>query len=111
MTNPSGLSPMEFNCVVMLDKVEDKVGSIIIPQSKQDTDKVANQEGMLVATSPHAFSYAEWPQGSRQPQPGDRVLFSRYSGAIHERNGREFRILKDRDIVAVIEPPALAAVA
>lgn len=112
MSNASGLYPCEYNVVVELDPVEEvSKGGIIIPKSKQDVDEIANQEGTLVAVSPMAFSFAEWPEEARKPQPGDRVLFSRYAGAIHERHGKKFRILKDRDIVAVIEPPSLAAVA
>lgn len=109
MTNPSGLIPQEFNCVVALDKIEEKTaGGIILPPSKQDMDKVTNQEGTLVAVAERAGAEI-W--GEIRPQVGDRVLFSRYAGAIHERGGREYRILKDKDIIAVVEPPALAAVA
>lgn len=112
MSNPSGLSPMEYNVVVQLDPIEERTaGGIIVPVSKQDRDELAMDEGTLVAVSPHAFTYADWPEGSRKPQPGDRVLFSRYSGAIHERGGHKFRVLKDSSIIAIVEPPALAAVA
>lgn len=111
-SNPSGLVPLEFNCIVELDLTETKTaGGIILPASKTERDELANEEGMLVAVSPHAFSYAEgWP-AEYLPQPGDRILFARYAGAIHERGGRKFRVVKDRDIVAKVAPPALQAVA
>lgn len=112
MRNDSGLKPMEYNVVVEMDPVEEKIGSIIIPVAKQERDKLATEEGTLVALSPHAFTYAEWPAGASPPQAGDRVLIARFAGAIHERGGKTFRVLKDKDIVAVVEQPAeLAAVA
>lgn len=112
-SNPSGLIPMEYNCVVMLDPTEEKTaGGIILPTSKTDRDELSNEEGELVAMSPHAFTYADWPVGARKPECGDRVVFARYSGAIHERNGRKFRIIKDQSVIAIVEQqPALAAVA
>lgn len=112
MRNESGLRPMEFNCVVEMDPTEEITrGGIILPTSKTDRDKLATEEGTLVAASPHAFSYADWPKDEVPPQVGDRVLIARYAGAIHERGGKTFRVIKDKDIVAVIEPPALAAAA
>ena len=113
MTNDSGLLPMEFNVVVRMDKAEEKTaGGIILPTSTQDRDKLSAEEGELVAVSPHAFTYAEWPENERKPQPGDRVIIARYAGVLRERNGRDFRIVKDKDIVAVVEQvPALSAAA
>lgn len=109
MRNESGLRPMEFNVIVEMDPVEEKTaGGIILPTSKQERDKLATEEGTLVAVSPHAFTYADWPQDEAPPVPGERVLIARYSGAIHERGGKTYRVLKDRDIVAVVEPPVQA---
>jgi co-chaperonin GroES (HSP10) len=104
---------MEYNVVVEMDPTEEVTrGGIILPSSKTDRDKLATEEGVLVALSPHAFTYEAWPEGETPPQAGDRVLIARYAGAIHERGGKTFRILKDKDIVAVVEPSqALAAVA
>jgi co-chaperonin GroES (HSP10) len=112
MRNESGLRPCEFNVVVEMDPTEEVTrGGIILPTSKTDRDKLATEEGTLVALSPHAFSYADWPQDQAPPVVGDRVLIARYAGALHERGGKSFRIVKDKDIVAVIEPPTLAAAA
>lgn len=98
------LIPMEFNVVVELDPIEEKTqGGIILPQQKVDRDKLEAEEGTLVAVSPHAFSYAEWPEGARQPVVGDRVLIARFAGVLRERDGRSLKIVKDKDIIAVVE--------
>jgi len=111
--NDSGLTPLEFFVVVQLDPQEEKtVGGIILPSQVMESDKLATQEGTLIAISPHAFTYAEgWPEGSK-PEVGQRVLFKRYAGHLHERNGKTYRLLNDKDLVAIVETaPALAAAA
>jgi co-chaperonin GroES (HSP10) len=39
-----------------------------------------------------------------RPKPGDRIAFARHSGAfILGKDGVEYRIVKDKDVVAVID--------
>jgi chaperonin GroES len=98
--------PVEFNVVVELDPIEEVTkGGIILPGEKVERDKLAYEEGTLVALSPLAFSYAnpsDW-MDQRMPQAGDRVLLARYQGILREKDGKNYRIVKDKDIVAVIE--------
>ena len=99
------LQPTEFNVVVELDPTETKTpGGIILLDNKTERDKLASDEGILVAVSPNAFTYADWPEGARKPQLGDRVLFPRYDGILRDKDGRAFRIIKDKNVVAVIPP-------
>lgn len=115
MTNTSGLIPVEFNVVVEMDRVESKTaGGIIILDQKKDRDKLAADEGTLIAVSPLAFTYENWPADARKPQVGDRVLFAQYSGRLWQPQGEDgpnYRILKDQEIVAVIEKRAELAAA
>lgn len=110
------ISPVEFNVVVELDAREEKTaGGIILTTKTTDADELASDEGTLVAVSPMAFSYAEWPEGERKPQVGDRVLFKRYEGILRKGKDGEpsHRIFSDKAIMAVVEPASvpLAAVA
>lgn len=96
--------PVEFNIVVELDPVEEVTkGGIILPGDKVERDKLAYEEGTLVAVSPFAFSYADWPDDADKPQLGNRVLIERYAGLLREKDGKSFRIVKDKSLVAVIE--------
>lgn len=107
--NSSGLTPVEFYVVVELDPVEEKTaGGIILPATVKDKNEISAQEGTLVAVSPHAFDYATWPDDQGPPEPGNRVLFKRYDGHLHERGGKTFKLLNDKSIIAVIEPAAAA---
>lgn len=114
MTN---LRPMEFNVVVKPDAIEEKTaGGIILTSSTVDADKLAADSGVIIALSPLAFSYAEWPEGTVLPQVGDRVVYARYAGTLRKAkpgSGEDdLRILKDKDIMAVVEhAPSLAVAA
>jgi len=102
---------MEFNVVVEVDCPPDRIGSILLPPSVADKERLAADEGILVAISPLAFNYDDWPNGARKPTVGDRVLIGRYNGITREKDGTMWRILKDKDIIAVIEVEVTTAVA
>lgn len=104
IANESGWAPTEFNVVVLPDKIEERTkGGVFLPQQAKDRDQHAATAGVLVAVSPLAFSYADWPEeGARKPQVGDRVLFARYAGSLTDTEKPDgYRIIKDKDILAV----------
>lgn len=101
----AGIYPVEFNVLVAPEAVEEKTkGGIILTDTIKETSQNAATRGRLIAVSPCAFDYAEWPEGTRKPQVGDAVWLGKYAGTlIQGRDGKDYRILKDRDIAAVIE--------
>jgi co-chaperonin GroES (HSP10) len=112
MTRLEDLKPVEFNVVVELDRTEEKTaGGILLPGQKVERNRLEETAGTLVAVSPFAFNYDEWPADARKPQLGDRVYFARYAGILQEFDGRWARIVKDKDIVAVVAQPAQFAAA
>lgn len=105
--NPSGINPTEYKVLVKPKPVEAKIGSIIIPVSKQDSDKYATVEGRIVAASPLAFTYAseaEWAAANAvKPKPGDAILYAKYAGVwIRGKDGQEYLLINDKDICALI---------
>lgn len=98
-----GMEPVEYNLLIIPANPPKKVGAIFIPDESRDRMGMAAQVGRIVAASPLAFSYDAWPEGSRKPQVGDVVWFARYAGGLFEgADGKEYRIIKDKDIGAVI---------
>lgn len=99
-----GIMPMEYNVLIAPEDTEEVTkGGIILTASLKETNDLASQKGRLVAMSPHAFSYAEWPEGARKPEVGDAVLFAKYAGSLIDGDDkREYRVVKDKDIVAVL---------
>jgi len=99
--HPCGLDPVEFNIVIDQDAVEEKTkgGLILIDQEKQ---KHMATRGVIVEMSPFAWTYADWPAGSRTPKIGDRVLYVQYAGKLFlGEDGKEYRAIKDKDIIGV----------
>lgn len=103
-----GLEPMEYNVVVAPAVMPEKLGSLFIPDESRDMIGMGLQVGRIIAQSPLAHGYDTWPDPSKKPQVGDIVWFGRFAGGEFEgRDGRKgYRILKDKDIGAVIERAA-----
>lgn len=106
MQNTSGISPVEYNVLVKVEKVEKvTAGGIIKPDSIEDRQNAMFTKGVLVAVSPLAFTYERWPEGSRKPRPGDRVMITKAAGReVDGEDGEKYKILKDKDIEAILVP-------
>ena len=107
MQNQSGIQPKEYKILVLPDKVEEKTkGGIYKPEVARDRDQHAVTTGTLVAISPMAFKFDDWPPQSKEliPKIGDRIVFQKYIGSEIQGKDKEFyRLLNDRDIYAVLE--------
>jgi chaperonin GroES len=91
--------PLHDRVVVRrLEQEEKTAGGIIIP----DTAKEKPQEGEVVAVGPGARD----DHGTLQPlelKAGDRVLFGKWSGTEVKIDGEELMIMKESDVMGVIE--------
>ena len=103
--NTSGLTPCEYNVIVKQKQVEEKsTGGIILTDDMQEREKFDETRGTLIAMSPKAFDESIWPEGVEKPEVGSEVVWSRYAGMFTEgTDGEEYRIIKDKDIVAIVE--------
>jgi chaperonin GroES len=84
-----------------IDAEEKTAGGIIIP----DTAKEKPQEGEIVAAGPGARN----EQGQLVPvdvKPGDRVLFGKWSGTEVKIDGQDYLIMKESDLLGVVEKTA-----
>ena len=97
--NQSGIRPMEYNVLVSPKEVE-----TILADETLEKEQFGRMEGTLVAVSPVAFDFAEWPEGEERPKPGDHVIFSKYNATeITGRDGAKYWLMKDRSIAGVME--------
>ena len=81
-----------------VEEEETSIGGIIIP----DTVKEKPMEGEVIAVGPGARD----DSGKvRQPdvKAGDRILFGKWSGTEIKMDGEELLIMKESDIMGVIE--------
>ncbi len=80
---------------------EKSSGGVIIPDTAQEKP----MEGEVVAVGPGARD----EDGTLHPldvKAGDRVLFGKWSGSEIKLDGEELMIMKESDIMGVIEPSA-----
>jgi chaperonin GroES len=101
--NFSGIEPTEFNCLILPEEIGKKIGGIHIPDEVQERKQATATRGTLVAVSPVAFTYEEWPKGAAPPRVGDTVIIAKGSGVLVEGlDGKMYRLVKDKDVCAVI---------
>ena len=96
--------PLHDRVVVRRITADEKTpGGIIIP----DTAKEKPQEGEVIATGPGARD----DSGKIQPldvKTGDRILFGKWSGTEIKLDGEDLLIMKESDIMGIIEGRAKA---
>jgi len=93
------IRPLHDRVVVKRIEIEEQVrGGIIIP----DTAKEKPQEAEVVAVGPGKLN----DDGKRSPidvKPGDRILIGKYSGSEIKIDDEDFVILREDEILAVLE--------
>jgi chaperonin GroES len=94
--------PLHDRVVVKrIDAEQKSAGGIIIP----DTAKEKPQEGEVIAVGPGARN-ERGELLAIDLKPGDRVLFGKWSGTEVKLDGQELLIMKEADIMGVIDPVA-----
>src|SRR5438477_12123861 len=97
-----GFRPLHDRVVIRRVEAEEKtVGGIIIP----DTAKEKPMEGEVVAVGPGARDESGKVQ-ALDVKAGDRVLFGKWSGTEIKLDGEDLIIMKESDIMGVIDKSA-----
>jgi len=93
------IRPLQDRVIVKRIEEEEKTkGGIIIP----DTAKEKPQEGKVIAVGKGKLS----DEGKLMPldvKVGDKILFGKYSGSEVKLNGEEHLIMREDDILGVVE--------
>lgn len=84
--------------VKRIDAEEKSAGGIIIP----DTAKEKPMQGEVVAVGP-GLRGDDGRLAELGVRPGDRVLFGKWSGTEIKLDGQELLIMKESDILGVLE--------
>ena len=91
--------PLHDRVLVRRVKEEEKTtGGIIIP----DTVKEKPQEGEVIATGPGTLG-DDGKRVALDVAAGDRILFGKWSGTEVTIDGEELIIMKESDILGVVE--------
>ena len=91
--------PLQDRLIVKrLEEEEKTKGGIIIP----DTAKEKPIEGKVIAAGTGRLN----KDGKKMPmevKTGDRILFAKYAGTEVKMDGEEYLMMKEEDVLAVIE--------
>jgi len=80
-----------------IEEKEVKKGGIIIP----DTAKEKPQEGEVMAVGPGAMG-EDGKRTAMEVKKGDRILIGKYAGTEVKLDGKEYIILREDDVLAII---------
>jgi chaperonin GroES len=94
--------PLHDRIIVQrLDEGEQKIGGIIIP----DSAKEKPQQGKILAVGDGKLT-EEGKRIAMDVRPGNVILFGKYSGQDIKIDGEDYLIVKEDEVLAVIEPDA-----
>jgi chaperonin GroES len=95
------IRPLHDRLIVhRLDEGEQRVGGIIIP----DSAKEKPQQGTVIAAG-SGKAKAGGKRTTLDVKVGDDILFGKYSGQEIRLDGQEYFIMKEEDVLAIIDRP------
>jgi chaperonin GroES len=91
--------PLHDRIIVQrIEETEQKIGGIIIP----DTAKEKPQQGKVIAAGAGKVK-DDGKRVALDVKAGDLILFGKYSGQEIKLDGEEFLIMREDEVLAVIE--------
>lgn len=97
--------PQGYKLLIAIPKMDEKKGSIYIPDQVRKQEETASIYGCVIALGKDAYLNEEkFPTGP-WCQEGDWVVFRSYSGTRLKIGDVEYRLINDDTVEAVIEDP------
>ncbi len=91
--------PLHDRIIVQrLEEGEQKIGGIIIP----DSAKEKPQQGKVIAAGAGKVK-EDGKRITLDVKPGDRILFGKYSGQEIKLDGEDYLIMREDEVLAVLE--------
>ena len=92
------LKPVADRVIVKYFETEDKTASgIVLP----DSSKEKTQQAEVIAVGPGGM--VDGKEVTMQVKAGDKVIYSKYAGTEVKLEGEEYIIVRQNDILAVVE--------
>ena len=95
-----------YKLLIALPEIDEMTdGGIIRSEESRHEESIATVVGWVMSMGPDAYaSYARFPSGP-YCQLGDWVIFRAFSGTRIKIHGKEFRLINDDTVEAVVEDP------
>jgi len=99
-------TPQGYKILIALPDREEKTeGGIYKPDSLTDLEEIATVYGFVIAMGPDCYKdEKKFPTGP-WCKDGDFVVFRAYQGTRIKIHGKEFRLINDDTVEAVVEDP------
>ena len=98
--------PKGYKLLIALPEIDEMTdGGIIRSEDSRHEESIATVVGWVMSMGPDAYaSYTRFPSGP-YCQTGDWVVFRAFSGTRIKIHGKEFRLINDDTVEAVVEDP------
>ena len=98
--------PTGFQLLIALPEQDEKTeGGVYVPDDFRQREETASITGMVLKMGPDAFvDVSRFPNGP-YCKKGDWIIMQAYTGTRVSIHGKEFRLINDDCVKAVIEDP------
>lgn len=98
--------PKGYRILIAIPEVSQKTeGGVFIPDERRNAEETASLIGYVLKVGSEAYADANrFPTGPWCKE-GDFVIFRSYSGTRFKVMGKEFRLINDDTVEAVVEDP------
>lgn len=98
--------PVGYKLLIAIPEISEKTeGGVFMPDSLKSAEETATIIGFVLKVGAEAYSDSDkFPDGPWCKE-GDFIIFRSYSGTRFKIMGKEFRIINDDTVEAVVEDP------
>jgi chaperonin GroES len=98
--------PSGYRLLIAVPEVSEKTeGGVYMPDQLKKAEETASVIGFVIKAGPEAYSDVnKFPSGPWCKE-GDFIIFRSYSGTRFKVMGKEFRLINDDTVEAVVEDP------
>ena len=98
--------PQGYKILIGVPEVSDKTeGGVFMPDGLKSAEETASIIGFVMSLGPDAYADKDkFPNGAFCKE-GDFVIFRSYSGTRFKIHGKEFRLINDDTLEAVVDDP------
>lgn len=98
--------PVGYKLLIALPELTvQTAGGVYIPEKLKDAEETASIIGYVLSVGDDAYTDTERFPGGPWCKAGDFVIFRSYSGTRFKVMGKEFRIINDDTVEAVVGDP------
>lgn len=100
----SAIQPTGYRMLVAIARPNEKLGSLYLPEQRRADEEVASIMGKVIAMGSDAYTGERFPTGA-YCRPGDVIMMASYTGRRFKIKDREYRLINDDSVIAVVGNP------